>query len=319
MLDCEEDHGVIVSLTRLYRVIGITNTDYTALWAALANTNPAPGIPQFGDTLPAIAPGAGGDPWSGLVVTRRSAKNMFDDKGTVDVTIKYEHIMQGPNQELFAPPSGFLFTKGKCSVREKPTNFYYPYGIRSGVIPNPSPDGTPTNGTTAAVRTRIVTSNQYVNDLELDRQFKEQLGEIKLPFPEGNIQFEGTLLCNDPYAYAMSLIATINQLPFLEQPERTWLCSEVGWQILRPDTGLYKFNFEMQNNPDTWDADVVFIDSRTNLPPSNVQVAVITNPGTGIADTAQNPLTGLPIPAGAWTVPALRRVDYNTVFAAFFA
>lgn len=309
-VDSEEVNGVVHSLTRLYRVTGLANTDYTVLWSALSNVNPAPGIPKFGDTLPAVGATS---PFSALVLTRRATKLVDHDKGTVDVTLKYEHILQGPNQNLARPANlaGLIYTKGKCSVREKATNFYHPYGLKDGtIIPNPTPDGTVSLGTAPSVKTRIVVGHQYIDDPELGRQYKEQLGEIKVPFPESNAQFEGYLTVINPVAYAQNLIACINSKVFMGQAERTWLCSEISWQVLRPDKNLYRFGFEFQNNPDTWDPDVVFLDSRTNLPPSQVVLAVNTEAATGVLSMQFSPVTGLPIPAGAWTVPYLRRIDF---------
>lgn len=305
-LDMEEVNGAITSVTRLARVIGLVNTDYTILWTALE----AAGVPPYHSTLPEVTvPGV--NPFSGLVLTRRSARLHNDDRGTVDATLKYEHLLAGPNQQLQQPRSGVIYTKGKCSIREKATNFFYPFGVHSGIV----------NGT-AVEQQRLTVAHQYGNSTsengELAGLFKEQVGEIKVPFPESNIQFQGVVTILNPVAYAYKFIAAINRFAWQSQPELTWLISEVSWEILRPDTNLYKFGFEMQNNPDGWDPDIVYIDSRTNLPPSDVLRAT-TPDQYGIVRLVDNPLTLAPnIPAGAWKVPYLRRLNFEVEFGAFF-
>lgn len=302
-LDADEVNGAIMSLTRLARVIGLTNTDYNILWSALGDA----GIPAAMSTL-------AGSQFSGLVLTRRTPKLHNDDKGTVDVTLKYEHLLAGPNQSLFAPGggSGFIYSKGKCSIREKETNFYYPFGIRTGPLPN----GFPTS------KVRLVVGHKYplapAEQSENAGKYLEQLGQVKVPFPESNAQFEGVLAAINPVAYARSLIASTNATQWMGEPALTWLCSEVRWQVLRPDTNLYHFGFEFQNNPDTWDPDITFLDSRTNLPPSTVAIGTIADQ-YGVKSFAADPTNpGGKLPAGAWTVPYLRRVDFNQAFSAFF-
>ena len=313
-IDSEELHGVIVSVTRLARVTGLVinpAAPYSALWDALNSSTGAAPMPQYGDTLATgLSPGVQ-SPYSGLRLARRSVKIVDKDIGTYDVTLKYEHLLDGANQDLQVPKSGILYTKGKCSVREKPTNFYTPYGAAVGAIVNGVP----------VTKTRLLVANQYpvgTEQAEFSGRYLEQLGEIKVPFPECNAQLQGTCIVVDPVAFAYKFIARINVNTFMGRPPLTWLCSEVSWQVLRPDTGLYQFGFEFQNDPDTWNRDIAFLDPRTNLPPSSVLFANVADQ-YGIMSLTVNPLPGADvIPAGAWSVPYLARIDFAMEFGAVF-
>lgn len=315
-LECEEHLGNIISLTRLVRCFNVPGTDPSMLLNALN----AVGL-TFGSNPGLASPGSV-DPYSSLVLTRRNATITEGDPRIADVTLKYEHLLAGANQALLKPAGGIIYTKGKCSVREKDTNFFYPYGITSGTI-TVDDRGDPIGNGKPAVKQFIQVAYRYpLTPIENERpgELFYQVGQIKLPFPEKNVQFEGviTLGLFIPDQYADRFIAHINSKPWKGKPAFTWLCTEVSWQLLRADTGTYKFGFEFQYNSDTWNPDIAFKDNRTNLPPSGAHQAGLADPNTGVINQDQDPLTGLPIAGIAWSVPALPAIDFNAAFAAVF-
>jgi hypothetical protein len=312
-LSLVEKLGVIRSLTRKARVVwGVTETrppDFSVLTVAMS-LMPAPfsTISGFG---PFAIQYQGFD---ALVLTERSPTLSENDPGCVDVILKYEHLLDGPNQQLRNPPSGLLFGKGRCSITEKTTNFYRPFGdptaervqILVGHTYSPFDPGPIAQGLTPYPGPTVV-----------------QGGEINIPFPQGNFQLNGVLTTKNPWATAYQFVASINAGPWLNQPELTWICSEVQWDILDPLQNSYRFSFEFQYNIDTWDPTVIFTDQRSGRPPYNVVKATNAD-GNGVTCLMINPYSGVfdPLivfqPAGYWSVPALRRVDFNALFGALF-
>jgi hypothetical protein len=329
-LELEERNGVIRSMTRVCRVMfkpEEVKGNYQILSQSLLALD-AVGLTYLSDL-------SGVDRYDALVLVGRSPK-LVGDPGCVDVTLKYEHVLDGPNQNLHRPKSGVIFGKGRTSIAEKSTNFYYPYGD-------------PKNG-----KVQILTSHAFkssdveVAAMNLTPNFPMtvfQGGEVNIPFPQANFKLQGVILgISDPWKVASAFIACINVKEWLTRPALTWICSEVEWDVLdvgfqNPARQGYKFGFEFQYNLDGWWPTVVFNDQRTGRPPANVRPATTINPedkpdakavnpvdgSIGVKSYMVNPYTeGLPSyatviqPAGYWDVPCLKPVNFDQLFGAYF-
>lgn len=310
-----EKLGVIRSVTRKLRVLlsqadlnAAQARDYSALSLAM-NAAPAPFSQLIDENTGQPKVG-----YESLVLVERSPK-LIEDNATVDITLKYDHIMDGPYQSLAEPiqRGGVLFTKGRCSITEKTTNFYRK------------------NGDPDEERVQILVGHTFpiwdtgavvqCLDPELPNT-AVQSGEISIPFPQGNIQLEGTTGNNvNPLIIARRFIAKINVAPWIGFPAFTWLCSEVGWEVLDTFNLIYRMRFEFQYNSDTWNPTVVFHDQRTGRAPAGVEAADFADPlsGNGVISYVRNSFTvdGLQ-PAGYWTVPALGQVNFDDLFQATF-
>jgi hypothetical protein len=322
LLSLEERNGAIRSLTRKARVIFNPGepipTDYTVLMTVLETA----GIP-----LPFTVPA--GDGFSSLVLVNRSVQLVENDKSIFDVTLKYDHILDGPNQVLqedteqggigpvLPNPNDILYGKGRCSIAEKTTNFYIPNGV----------------GDPVADRVLILVAHSFPkSDQGIPTQSVVpgypytvfQGGEITLPFPQENFQMQGVIRTSNPRIIAQAFIAKINGVAWCSRPPFTWICSEVQWECLDISTLVYKFVFEFQYNFDTWNPRVVFIDQRTGRPPANLETANQPNPDpttpdgkAGVLSYTTNPYIDVVQPAGQWNVPALQPVDFNALFGNF--
>ena len=359
-LEQTERHGVVRSLTRLCRVRFTDDElygfgapqDFSILAAAYA-VCPPPLSNLFDFTWPLPRSPLSITSYNALVLIERNAK-LTDpaDLGTVDVTLKYEHVLDGPNQVLgvengtlgiqsaAAVPPTFIFGKGRSSIVEKSTNFFYPYGITDPTDPN------------YAGRVEIQVAHTYIgNDKPAAGYFDtvglpftiKQGGEVNLPFPQANFTMQGIILTNHPQSLADRFIRVINSQPWLNKPAYTWICSDVQWEVLDtnnegiplfvdpllPNTigRTYKFIFEFQYNVDTWNPTVVFNDQRTGRPPHDVLPATNDDPQTDWAtpnplvlvqnqaiNPALAPTQSVLQPAGYWNVPALPVADYDFLF-----
>lgn len=331
-LSVTEDRGVVTGLSRKVRV-EFSATERAAApgfdiasAALTACDTTTPSLAAMSIISSPVSPPS--DRWGALTLVKRSAGLVDKDPGFVDVTLEYQHLTAGANQEFvpnFGAPSGVIFGKGKTSIVEKTSNFYYPYGVK-------------TNG-----KTPIVVSHKYpywdtsVSATSFDPNFPRtvfQGGEISIPFPQSNFGFSAIVTTNNPGAIEDALVAAINLKPWVGRPALTWICSEVTWEINNPmgnsgkpfpfDATDYRMSFEFQYNFDTWNPTVVFNDARTGRPPFDVELATIANPASPLAvpviDYVQDfTAVGSPYrPAGAWEVPALRRIDFDAFFNALF-
>lgn len=299
-LSLVEKHGVIRSLTRKARVLfDVRPNNFTILSEALAF------VPAPFSTLTE-------EGYSSLVLIGREP-SLGPDPQVVDVILKYEHILDGPNQELFTNNRrGILFSKGRCSITEKPTNFYWPLGAVRNFENR-------TQIQVAHYFPDTVTSviGDFVQPILFPRTIF-QGGEINVPFPQGNIQLQGISdPATNPWDVANQFIAAINDNTWLTKPARTWICSEVQWDILDVRDQVYRFGFEFQNNPDEWDPTAVFLDQRTGRPPANVARGDQID-DNGTLSLVRHPTTLGLMPAGMWQVPYLRRVNFDELFNAFF-
>jgi hypothetical protein len=321
-LGCVERHGTIRSLTRKARVLFTemdnAPTNFHILNEALAvcpQPFSTPPTLTFGNVdVPAVNqqsfPTNPNDRYGALVLVGRDPKIAENEKWCVDVTLHYEHMLDGPNQKLFNPTSGMIWGKGKTSVSDKSTNFYYPFG-----------DTTKAREIIQVAHT-FPTNDNGIAGLPLDPTMPRTIiqgGEINIPFPQSNFRIHGYVL-NEPNIVDRSFefVAKINENVWLGRPALTWLCSEMEWECVSPSTFLYKVSFEFQYNIDTWDATVVFIDQRTGKPPATVQKATTPDSNSVLRKVA-HPTQALTLtPAGMWQVPSLGRVDFNQKFSAFF-
>lgn len=320
-LSMTERLGVIRSLTREVRLIfkNLSDTDqtYNTLQLAL-DTLDQNGYEVF-STLPQ-------PDYSSLTLTERDPKISENDPGVVDVTLKYEHILDGPNQQLINPTNGLIFGRGRSSIVQKKTNFFR------------------LNGNPNAPRYAILTAYTYpqgdqrvvalraVDPANLPRTVI-QGGEVDLPFPQGNFSFQGVIYTENPWSIKQQFINCINDSVWLGEPAFTWICSEVQWDVLNVYGNFqsilpsYRFSFEFQNNPDGWNPEVVYIDPDTHRPPGDIDKFIAAATGydaSGALNSVGNPIKAPsqsepPFqPAGVWQVPALKPVNFNKLFASYF-
>lgn len=327
-LNAKEVYGVIRSLTRKAKVeftkaeiANSRNQNVLDLALTVLDNNGYKAMaPVPGTTITSSRYGA-------LVCVERIPSISDNDPCWVEIILNYQHILDGPNQILKGPVSGLIFSKGKSSIVDKSTNFFYPFGDKSK------------NRILLQTAHKYGEKDQAIAGMPLDPDFPRtvfQGGEINIPFPQANISFQGLIATTRPRALAKSIIGTVNGAEFMGDPTTYWLCSEVAWEVNDPTTHLatgglpiagpnYKFTFEFQYNDDGWDPTIVFLDQRMSKPPPDVLFATTddeTANGAGVLRMVIND-AGLPLgnpqrlrPAGIWQVAALRRLDFNAFFGA---
>lgn len=331
-LKCTEVRGVIRSLTRKARVL--LRGDLTA---DLRGPNVLAAVLGYLDDVGLSAMSTLGNvtdansPYHALVLVNRSPQIAENDQNCVDVVLTYEHLIEGHNQTAIGPPTGLLFGKGKTSIVEKQTNFFYPRGDKT------------------KPKIQLEVGHQFpitdkraatITDDPRYPRYRIQGGQINIPYPQSNYRFDGIVATAFPALLANRLIAKINDRPWMGMPKHTWLCSEVTWEINDPGIALfarpvikpnYKFGFEFQYNSDTWNPTVAFHDQETGTLPAKVVVA--TEQGVNAAGQPDGivrymllprliPGIGLigldKVPAGVWQVPALQEKDFDAAFGALF-
>lgn len=273
-MSIEEVNGVIRKLQRLVRVkaskaFPTVSPDYRAMKQILDE----PTVPQPNTTLTQAG-------LEHLTLVKRSARIPPNtDNKTFDVVCDYEHILDGPNQNLFngnALLGGTIYGKTRCSVQQKTTNFY-------------KKDG---NGP----QTQILTRHTYpLTDENFPGKTHIAGGEVTVYQAHRNFNFQGYRNTNAPWLLADNLIGAINRGSWMNHGETEWMCTEVEWYMEKQ--GRYRFAFEFQHNPDGWNPTVVFIDRITQRPPPGLM------PGEG---------------RGYWTVLYHKRINFNAQFNAFF-
>lgn len=318
-LNFTEKLGVIRTMTRKVRVImdpSTRPTDFTALSQALK-------------VCPAPYSTLANEGYGALILIERSPSVAENDPSCIDVILKYEHVLDGPNQILsgdinqvstFGTSNPILYNKGRCSVVEKTTNFYYPYGdetqpkvlIRVGHQFDPAEQGLPS----------LIINNQKYPFSVL------QGGEISIPFPQENFSLSGVIATRDPRSAAREFVAKVNDDFWLEKPPYTWMCTEAKWEMINPtgktgvDIPVYRFDFEFQYNIDTWFPTVVFNDQRTGRPPFDVKLGTEQDPNVDPKYTVLSyelNYKNLALqPAGYWSVPALQPINFQALFKKFF-
>lgn len=327
-LTCREERGVIRALTRKARV------KFTPVEIALYRNQNVLNLALDFLTAQGLSAmsvlGVGKNPmqdmgqrFASLVLTKRTPSLAENDPCYVDVMLEYEHIMDGHNQTIKDPPLFWstIYGKGKTSIREKSTNFFYPEGDRTNFE-----------------RTQIVVAHQYpttetgIPASAYSKEFPRvvfQGGEIKIPFPESTYSIAGIVFTKKPAKVAKRVVACINKIEWQGNPPFTWICSECQWEVNNPAfsgtvDSTYKMSFEFQHNEDGWNPDVVFLDQRFGGPPASV-VEARDNDDQGVMRLTNIPVATAggnvefkQIPAGLWKVPALRRLDFDAYFGVLF-
>lgn len=252
-LEMKEKWGVLESVVRRAFVKGLVGTS----WAVMYSVLEAAGIPKKGAYLDA-------DKGVNLYVTDRDVKMV--DKDSAEVVITYGHFADR-GQKLYVD-WGFVTNRNisgrmEVSVAQKTTNMFREEGRGEQKL--------------------IQLQHTYPpTDPDYAGQTIFQTGEINVAIPQRTFSIQG---CKEfrqsgPWDMAENLIGCINNKEWMGQPRHTWMCTEVTWEYrdTQPDSGnpayrssLYFMTFSFQHNPDTWNPSVVFIDDRTNRPPSNLE------------------------------------------------
>ena len=327
-LELEEERGVIRSVTRNALVefgsneIAAFRANTSILRLALDALD-AQGLidgSHIGNPLDMA------NPYHALYLTKRSPK-LIADTQKVNVKLRYDHVLDGHNQALtdtfagvntLAPELNTVYGKGRCSVVDKTTNFFHPNGdetkprtpIQVAYTFPPWEKGLP------------ATAHNPDSPMTV-----RQGGEISIPFPQANFNFQGLVVTGQPYMLARKIIRHINSTKWNGEPPLTWLCTEVSWEfsghLKRAVIGplpTYKMSFEFQFNSDTWEPFVIFNDARWGNPPANpepyeIQIAFEAD-ANGVVRLGRNRYTGELQPGDAWKVPALPRRDFTKFFGA---
>ena len=76
-----------------------------------------------------------------------------------------------------------------------------------------------------------------------------------------------------PFALSKLFVGRVNASTFLGEPAETWLCTAI--EGVSEDGGVtWTVTYEFEYRSDTWRAEVVFIDEKTNRPVSGLTVGV---------------------------------------------
>ncbi len=284
-LSCVERGGAIVSLVRLARVVGLTNTDYNILWTALEEA----GIPK----IPSALPGTG---FEVLVLAERDAKLVENDISVVDVTLTYMHVLEG-YQDLGLTGDPLLdatpiYGKMRCSLKQTPTNFYIDHTNPLAVLAGHAEKQITVQHTFPAT-TDLTLTPPRIKDKLHPGEIVVQGGEVQVTKIQKNFQVNGYMNTNTPWSFVNGIHNTVNSEVWLGEDPGTWLCTEAHYEIAT--LGRYKMSFEWQHDPDGWDPTAVFIDERTNRPPP-----------------------GLVADVGYKTIPYYKRVNFDNYFSAIF-
>jgi hypothetical protein len=288
-LECVERDGIIVSMVRRARVINMIDVDYKVLWRALGEARDADGnlLPSYGHN-----PGldAGMESFKNLILVERTARLVANDTGMVDVDFRYESIPEGGNQDLdVGDPDGIVYGKMNASIQQAKTNFYRESG-------DPNKEKKP-----------IIVGHLYKpDDPDFANRYFEQGGEVEVPKVMKTYRFSGTKATNAPRTVANGIIGCVNNSLWMDEEKFTWMVMMVEWiKQGTNDQGItiYRFTFEVQHNPDTWNPTAIFLDERTHRPPTGLRLKNQPMPfGAGV------------MLAGVFEVPYQRPIDFDKAF-----
>lgn len=332
-LSLVERLGVIRRMQRRCRIIGIEDSDYAALNSTL-NTL---GVPEFGDPLiddPTLSPDqilANQIAFQMLILCDREVNIVDDDPSTFDVTLTYEHLMDGPYQNLLNPTSGVIWGKTACSVTQKTTNFFRFFG---GI--NVFPDGNPVSDMNdqqvSTLPQRILTGHTYRVEDKTDNPpgyVGPQGGEVNVFVPQRSFKVEGYINTGNPSQIARLCIGAVNYDVWLGDGKYEWMCTEVQYEVLTSQglelPGRYKFFFEWQHNSDTWNPTSVFTYNGKPPPHLEMNQDPLFQPPAGLTMDTTNPnsFNAGPIKPGQEYgysyIPYHRVVSFDAIFGATFA
>lgn len=233
----EETDGVITSLTRTFRVTGVTsNTDFERLVDALAES----GVPAANSSPSGRA---------NLKVVSRSVVQVGNDNTVFDVTVQYAVFGDAETDIWFSGSSTLqqISTENDNNGSQILLSHTFPdddtdFGLNTDF----NPSGTP----------------------------KEVLqgGEINVFSPTATIQSTQLIRTNVPTNVALDWVGTVNSQSWGGSGERQWMCTDVTYTSLDIDTSpeKWKMTFEFQYKQEGWTPTAIFIDPRTGKPPQNL-------------------------------------------------
>ncbi len=236
-LEMKEKWGVVESVVRVARVVGLTGTDYATMAQVLDNAN----VPSKGDILDGNHPH--------LIVTDRDIKMVDRDKA--DVTLAYGGFNDKGQPLYVAGTVAGANVAGKMttSMVQKDTNLYREDGVGEEKL--------------------ITVQHTYPEtDPDYGGKTVKQSGLIGVSIPQRTFTIEGVKEVKAPWEMAERLNGAINNDVWMGQPKWTWMCTEVTWEHRKEDN--YFMSFQFQHNPDTWNYTAVFTDERTQKPPENL-------------------------------------------------
>jgi len=248
-LSCQERYGVIVHVERLVHVIGLdTETDYSIMMTALNHLD----IPVFNDKL------EGGEAPT-CVLTERTVTVI--DKDKADVKLVYEHY-SNDGQNFDAPPGGVIVGEVKANIQQIAMN--KDAGGAMIFVEHTYPDGTDAF--------KDDDGNTLPKDNSYPGETKKQTGEVNVFIPQKTLSYQGVKLTQSPWQVAAAVVGKVNDSTWLGTEARQWMCTACTWKLCddAPAKNRYFFTLEFQQNPDTWDPTVVFIDDRTSRPPAHL-------------------------------------------------
>lgn len=292
MLAAREKHGVLEEVRLLARITGLTSTSYNVLWEAAATLGIA-----AGSTLEAVSPYLyGQNPF--LVLTERNPGIHGNDPSQFDIELVYQSNMD--NQNLGNPFNQTIYGHHRSTVRQIETDHYREL------------DSNPLSSTYGQIIQRpIVVGHRYQFPHYRAGDPEVQYGKVNVFQPERSVRYEGYIDTTDPWNLERLLVASINSAFWMNEQARTWMCSEVEWW-LKGGT-RYQFQFEFQHNPEGWDPTAAFVDDSGKHPYGLAKVD-----GFYGLMLVGDSLTPTPVPAGVFTVPWHRRLNYSLLFQAYF-
>lgn len=301
LLECDERNGVIISLKRRARVVGMSPipVDHTVLYRALEESGVPPKWSQLDST-------AG----QNLLLIHRTPKVVDADKGVLDVDLTYSHVAEANNQDLKLPvtqiqgigPPKVIFGKVKSSVRQVETNRAprFVETVPANVNVNNPFNGLDMSRHQPGVSTPIIVAFRQPpgGAGAAAGAPKVQGGKVTVLKPNSTWTVEGFLSTTTPWIVEAHYLGNVNRDNFLGRTARTVMCTEVEWQLAGRTSDptnshlIYWFAFEFQHDPAGFDPDVVARDPDTQrpLPNANPYYNPTTNPDTGVPFMTGNSL-----------------------------
>lgn len=229
MLRSIEEFGIIKSVVRRARVVGLAETDYAVLLEALDEA----GVPIAGDVL------SDSPKFRNLVLKKREVGLVDQDAGTCDVELTYG-LIADEGQSIDQPPYGILV--GKMSV------------TMSQATTTQDRDGND-----------LVVTYTYPStaDPSVAGQDIPQGGVAQYQRPQKSLSFQGIKKTQYPWLIANGIVGKVNSGPFAGGQEGQWLCTSCDWDVADgtdPNRYYFTFSFEFNEADKGWQPTVVFAD-----------------------------------------------------------